>query len=105
MGDFRTRLTTSGTGVIVEKGELSEYNGARFINLVVSFARRRQETKTNSTILEEDTVNIKFWAAGAEMISDLAVVGQHIYVEAEIRAKSNRIELKARHFELMGDLE
>lgn len=100
--DFRTRLTSSGTGVIIEKSQLEEFNGVKYITLVLSFARRRQESKTGNTIIEEDVVPIKFWAAGAEMIDDLASVDQYIYVEMEIRSRSGRFELKARHFELLG---
>lgn len=99
--DFRTRLTSIGTGRIVEKSELSEYNGAKFITLMVAFARRRQESKTNQTIVEEDVVPIRFWSSSAEMINDLARPNQHIFVETEIRGKNSRLELKARHFELL----
>lgn len=100
--DFRTRLTCSGTGKITSKEDLGEYNGVKYITLLVSFARRRQESKTGNTIVEEDLIPIKFWAAGAEMIYDLASVGQHIFVEMEVRNRSGRSELKARHFELLG---
>lgn len=102
MSDFRTRLTCNGTGQIIEKGELSSHNGASFINLVVSFARRRAESKSSNLIVEDDIIPIKFWAAGAEMIEDLASVDQYIYVELEVRTRGGRTELKARHFELLG---
>lgn len=100
--DFRTRLITAATGLIKEKGELQEYNGAKSISLMVSFARRRQEAGGSKQIVEEDVVPIKFWASGADIINDLSVVGDHIYIEAEIRQRGNRLELKAKHFELLN---
>lgn len=100
--DFRTKLTSAGTGLIKEKSEPSEFNGVKTITLQVSFARRRQESGTGNTIIEEDVIPVKFWATGAEIISDLAKVGQHIFVETEIRCRGTRVELKAKHFELLG---
>lgn len=103
MNDYRTRLTTSGTGIIKEKSELREINGSKTITLVVSFARRRQNSATKQQMVEEDNVEIKFWATGAEIINDSASVGQHIYIESEVRSRGNfRLELKAQHFELLG---
>jgi len=101
--DFRTRLTTAATGMIKEKGEIQEYNGAKSIVLLVSFARRRQESLSNKQIVEEDIVPIKFWATGADIINDLSAVGDHIYIEAEIRQTGNRLQLKAKHFELLNN--
>lgn len=101
--DFRTRLTTAATGMIKEKGEIQEYNGAKSIVLYVSFARRRQESLSNKQIVEEDVVPIKFWATGADIINDLSSVGDHIYIEAEIRQTGNRLQLKAKHFELLNN--
>lgn len=100
--DFRTRLVTAATGLIKEKSEIQEYNGAKSITLMVSFARRRQEASSNKQITEEDVVPIKFWATGADIINDLSNVGDHIYIEAEIRQRGNRLELKAKHFELLN---
>lgn len=100
--DFRTRLVTAATGLIKEKGEIQEYNGAKSITLMVSFARRRQEASSNKQITEEDVVPIKFWATGADIINDLSTIGDHIYIEAEIRQRGNRLELKAKHFELLN---
>lgn len=103
MSDYRTRLTTAATGVIKEKLALVEYSGSKSITLSVSFARRRQDSGGTQQIIEEDIIPIRFWASGAEIINDLATVGQHIYIEAEIRQKGNRLELKAKHFELLGE--
>lgn len=99
--DFRTRLVAAATGIIVDKSGLQEYNGSKYILLQVSFARRRQGSE-NGQIVEEDIVPIKFWASGADIIHDAAQVGDHIYVEAEIRQHGNRMELKAKHFELLN---
>lgn len=100
--DFRTKLTSNGTGMIKEKSDVLEFNGVKTITLQVSFARRRQDSATGSVIVEEDVIPVKFWASGAEMIADLASVGQHIYVETEVRSRGSRLELKAKHFELLG---
>ena len=100
--DFRTRLTTAATGLIKEKGEIQEYNGSKNITLFVSFARRRQDSAGGKQIVEEDIIPIKFWATGADIINDMSVEGDHIYVEAEIRQRGNRLELKAKHFELLN---
>lgn len=100
--DFRTRLTTAATGMIVGKSEIQEINGTKSISLQVSFARRRQESGTSKQIIEEDVVPIKFWSTGADIINDQSKVGDHIYIEAEIRQRNNsRLELKAKHFELL----
>jgi len=100
--DFRTRLTTAATGIIVNKSDVQEYNGAKNIVLSISFARRRQDSTGSGQIVEEDIVPVKFWSTGADIIQDAARVGDHIYIEAEIRQRSNRIELKAKHFELLN---
>jgi hypothetical protein len=101
MSDFRTKLSCSGVGRIVGKSELAEINSTSSITLDVSFVRRRQESGGTSTIHEEDIFQIKFWATGAEIISDTASIGDYIHLELEVRGSGNRIQLKAKHFDLL----
>lgn len=104
MSDFRTKLSCSGVGRIVGKSELFESNGSKSITLDVSFVRRRQESGGTSTIHEEDVFQIKFWATGAEIINDTAFIDDYIHLELEVRGIGNKIQLKAKHFDLLkGD--
>lgn len=103
MGDFRTKLSCSGVGKILAKSELFDANGSKSIMLDVSFVRRRQESGGSGTIHEEDVFQIKFWATGAEIINDTALVGDYIHLELEVRGSGNRIQLKAKHFDLLKE--
>jgi len=103
MGDFRTRMMCVGTGKIIQKNELLDFNGVKNITLLVSFARRRQEASSGNQITEEDVVPIKFWSTGADIIHDAASVGDYIFVEAEIRQRGTKLEIKAKHFDILGE--
>jgi hypothetical protein len=101
MADFRTKLTCSGTGRIVEKFDLVENGSSKSITINVSFARRRNESGSSNPICEEDVFPIKFWATGAEIINDTAVVDDYIHLELEVRGFGNKMQLKAKHFDLL----
>ena len=104
VSDYRTRLSCSGVGRVEEIMELSVHNGSKVITIVLSFARRRQDSVTNSTIVEQDFIPVKFWGTGAEIVNDVASIGTYIHVELEVRSnKSGRIEFKAKHFDVIGD--
>lgn len=102
--DYRTRLSSSGVGRVEEVSELSVHNNSKVITITLSFARRRQDTVTNSTIIEQDFIPVRFWGTGAEIINDVACIGTYIHVELEVRSnKSGRPEFKAKHFDVIGD--
>lgn len=101
--DYRTRLSCSGVGKIQEIGDLTIHNGSKVITILLSFARRRQGSPPNTTITEQDSVPVKFWGTGAEIINDIAAIGKYIHVELEVRSnRSGHAEFKARHFDVIG---
>jgi hypothetical protein len=101
MSDFRTKLTCSGTGRIVEKFDVIDTGGSKSITLTVSFARRRNESGSGNVICEDDLFPIKFWATGAEIINDTAFVGDYINLDLEVRSVNGKPQLKAKHFDIL----
>lgn len=94
---FRTPISCSGTGVILDKGELSRINNVNSIGLKISTERKRKAG--NETVSEEDIFWIRFWSTGADIVNDIARIGDTIWFEAELRNKKG-FEIKVKHFEL-----
>lgn len=97
---FKTPISCSGTGVIIDKGELSKVNNVNTIGLCISTERKRKSG--NETVSEEDVFWIRFWSTGADIVHDVAEVGDTIWFEAELRNKKG-FEIKVKHFELYKD--
>lgn len=97
---FCTRMVGSFTGLVVEKSSLSDSRDIKNIILKMKLARRRVNEQ-RELITEYDVIPVKFWASAADMINNTVDVGDLLYLECELRSKFDRLELKARHFEIM----
>lgn len=97
---YCTRMVGACTGVVVEKSNLSDSREIKHVVLKVKLARRRINDQ-RELITEYDIIPVKFWASAADMINNTVDIGDLLYLECELRSRFDKLELKARHFEII----